>query len=260
MPLSAVEYILGIPVSNAGKETCIENILEWIRDGVSGRSIVCANPHSIEIARVDPFFRDALTASDLVVPDGMGVVLASRLLSGRIRGRVTGSDIFHGLNSALDREKRWSVFFLGSTEKTLTEIQRRFSIDYPGVRVAGILSPPFRSEFNEGENRAMVDIVNNARPDVLWVGMTAPKQEKWIFRNRSELLVKASIAIGAVFDFYAGNVQRSSPFFQHLGLEWLPRLMHEPGRLWRRNLVSNPSFLVRVICRKLLHTRETRNR
>jgi N-acetylglucosaminyldiphosphoundecaprenol N-acetyl-beta-D-mannosaminyltransferase len=259
MPVSEIEYIQGIPVSNLGKETCLENILKWLGSGARGRMIVCANPHSIEIARSDNFFREALMVSDLVVPDGIGMVLASYLLGGRIRDRVTGSDIFHGLNSAMDREKRWSVFFLGSTEGTLAAIQRRFSIDYPGVRVAGTFSPPFRSEFNEDENRAMVDIVNYAQPDVLWVGMTAPKQEKWIFRNRSELMVKVSVAVGAVFDFYAGNVQRSSPFFQHLGLEWFPRLVREPGRLWRRNLISGPSFLMRVVCQRLFNSRGVRN-
>ncbi len=259
MPVSEIEYILGIPVSNVGKKACVENILKGVASGKCGRTIVCANPHSIETARSDNFFREALMASDLVVPDGIGMVLASHLLGGCIRGRVTGSDIFHGLNSALDREKRWSVFFLGSTEDTLAKIERRFSVDYPGIRVAGTFSPPFRSEFNEEENRAMVDIVNKVQPDVLWVGMTAPKQEKWIFRNRSELKVRVSVAIGAVFDFYAGNVQRSSPFFQHLGLEWFPRLVREPGRLWRRNLISSPSFLMRVVGQKLIHPRGVRN-
>ncbi len=259
MPVSEIEYIQGIPVSNLGIETCLENILKWVASGTCGRMIVCANPHSIEIARSDKFFREAFMASDLVVPDGIGMVLASKLLGGLIRDRVTGSDIFHGLNSALDREKRWSVFFLGSTEDTLAAIQRRFSVDYPGIRVAGTFSPPFRSEFDEDENWAMVDIVNNAQPDVLWVGMTAPKQEKWIFRNRSELAVRVSVAVGAVFDFYAGNVQRSSPLFQHLGLEWFPRLVREPGRLWRRNLISSPSFLMRVVGQKLLHSRGIRN-
>ncbi len=260
MPVSGVEYILGIPVSNIGIESSLENIIERIRAGVRGRMIACANPHSIEIARRDSLFRDALVASDLVVPDGIGVVIASRLLGGRIRRRVTGFDIFHGLNFALDSERRWSVFFLGSTENTLAQIRRRFSLDYPGIRVAGTYSPPFRAKFSEEEDRAMVDIVNKAQPDILWVGMTAPKQEKWIFQNRAKLMVGVSVAIGAVFDFYSGKVQRSSPFFQHLGLEWLPRLVREPGRLWRRNAVSSPSFLMRVIYQKLLHSRRMGDR
>ena len=98
----------------------------------------------------------------------------------------------------------------------------------------------------------MRDAINEARPDVLWVGMTAPKQEKWIYENRSGLDVKFIGPIGAVFDFYAGSVKRSHPLFQRMGLEWLPRLIRQPRRLWRRNFISNPSFLLRVALQKFM--------
>ena len=97
----------------------------------------------------------------------------------------------------------------------------------------------------------MIEAVNTAKPDVLWVGMTAPKQEKWIYQNRDKLDVKFIGAIGAVFDFYAGTVKRPHPIFQKMGLEWLPRLCSEPRRLWRRNFVSNPLFMLRVIKARL---------
>lgn len=252
LPLTPdTESILGIPVSYLSHAACIGKIMAWINEGKMGRNLVCANPHSLEVARWDRIFRDALMAADLVIPDGFGILLASRILGGRIRERVTGSDIFLGLNQALNREGGRSVFFLGSTEDTLVEIQRRFINDFRQVRVAGTYSPPFRLEFSEAENRAMVAAVNEARPDVLWVGMTAPKQEKWLWRNRAQLLVGASAAVGAVFDFYTGKVQRSSPVFQRLGLEWLPRLLREPQRLWRRNLLSSPTFMARVLAQRV---------
>ncbi len=250
-PLHDSEYVLGIPVSSLSRNACLEKIIAMVQEGKLGHIVVCANPHSIEVARRDLLFMEALMTADLAVPDGIGVVLASRMLGGRIRERVTGSDIFLGLNQALNEEGGRSVFFLGSTEETLTEIRQRFAIDFPGVRVAGTYSPSFRAEFSEEENRAMVDAVNAARPDVLWVGMTQPKQEKWIWRNRGSLIVGISAAVGAVFDFYAGRVQRSSPAFQRLGLEWLPRLLREPRRLWRRNLLSSPSFMARVLALRL---------
>ena len=123
--------------------------------------------------------------------------------------------------------------------------------DFPKVRVAGVYSPAFRDVFSAEENAAMVAAINAARPDVLWVGMTAPKQEKWVRQHRDQLDVRFIGPVGAVFDFFIGRVKRSHPLFQRLGLEWLPRLLQEPRRLWRRNFVSNPSFLLRVIWARL---------
>ena len=106
--------------------------------------------------------------------------------------------------------------------------------DFPNIKVT-THSPPFKPEFSEEDNRQMIEAINQASPDVLWVGMTAPKQEKWIYQNKDKLNVKFIGAIGAVFDFYAGTVKRSSPWFQKHGLEWLPRLLQEPRLLWYRN-------------------------
>ena len=121
------------------------------------------------------------------------------------------------------------------------------AVDYPNIRVTGTWSPPFKSEFTKHENQLMIDAINKAKPDVLWVGMTAPKQEKWIHQHRDQLDVKFIGAIGAVFDFYTGNVKRSHPAFQRMGLEWLPRLLTDPRSLWRRMGVSAPIFLWRVL-------------
>lgn len=246
------ENILGYNVSSASKEDCYEQILAWMASEEKGKYFVCANPHSIQVARKDPRFHEAIQHADLVVPDGIGIVLASRIHGGSIRERVTGSDIFWGLNSALNRAKGHNVFFLGSTEATLAKIEERMQKDFPNVAVAGVYSPPYKSEFSVDDNESMVAAVNQVQPDVLWVGLTAPKQEKWIYQNRHRLQVKIIGAIGAVFDFYTGTVKRSHPFFQKAGLEWLPRLVREPRRLWRRNLVSNPAFLSRVIVSGIL--------
>lgn len=256
--LSMSESILGFPLTKTSRDICIKQIMLWL-DGPGpgpgyGKYFVCANPHSLEIARTDPHFDLALKYADFIVPDGIGIVLASRVLGGSIRKRVTGTDIFLGLSSALNRGKRHSYFFLGSTEQNLMEIKNRMSRDFPNIRVAGIYAPPFKPEFSKEDIRVMIKAVNEAKPDVLWVGMTAPKQEKWIYQNKNKLDVKFIGAIGAAFDFYTGAVKRPHPFFQKIGLEWLIRLIQNPLRLWKRNLISSPRFMLRVINSRIIRS------
>jgi N-acetylglucosaminyldiphosphoundecaprenol N-acetyl-beta-D-mannosaminyltransferase len=137
-------------------------------------------------------------------------------------------------------------FFLGSTDRVLEKIAAKMKREFPHVTVCGVLSPPFKEEFTEEENRQMVEHINRAAPDVLWVGMTAPKQEKWIYENRHSLEVPLLGAIGAVFDFYAGTKKRAPKWICDMGLEWLPRLLREPRRLFRRNFMSSPLFLLMI--------------
>ncbi|MEM7200484.1 MAG: WecB/TagA/CpsF family glycosyltransferase [Planctomycetota bacterium] len=248
------EQVLAYQVSAAGRARDVATVLGWVREPAQpprARFFVCANPHSLQVARRDAAFDAAIHDADLVVPDGVGLVLASRLLGDqRIRQRVTGSALFHGVSRHLDAAGG-RYFFLGSTEATLAAVRQRMAAVYPGIEVVGTLSPPFAPQFDVTTSAAMVEAVNRARPDVLWVGMTAPKQEKWIHAHRDELEVPVLAPIGAVFDYFTGRVQRPGPMFRRLGLEWLPRLMREPRRLWRRNAVSSPAFALRVVGQRL---------
>jgi N-acetylglucosaminyldiphosphoundecaprenol N-acetyl-beta-D-mannosaminyltransferase len=123
--------------------------------------------------------------------------------------------------------------------------------DFPHIEVCGVYSPPFKEILDDDDDREIIRRVNNAKPDVLWVGMTAPKQEKWIYKNRGSLDVSLAGAIGAVFDFYAGTKNRAPEWVCRLGLEWLPRLLREPRRLFKRNFISSPLFLLMVLQEKL---------
>ena len=230
---------------------CVADIAATLTTAVAPRWLACLNPHSFVVAESDPGFRRALADADWLVPDGAGVVLAARFLGYPAKGRITGSDIFCGLHDCLNRQGGASVFFLGSSEEILADIRQQMQADYPDLRVAGSWSPPFKAEFSREENAAMVAAINAVQPDLLWVGLTAPKQEKWICDNKQLLKVKFIGAIGAVFDFYSGNVKRSHPHFQKLGLEWLPRLLQEPRRLWRRMFISAPIFLCHVLRAKV---------
>lgn len=244
------EIILGYEVDGLLVEECVDSVFTAIRCSGSNKDcawLACLNPHSYAVALEDKAFTQALKDADWLVPDGAGVLLASHLLGGGIRERVTGSDVFYGLHRRMSAVDGLSVFFLGATEETLGLIRARMAMDYPNIRVAGTYSPPFKSTYSPAELDEMIDVVNAAAPDVLWVGMTAPKQEKWIFESRGRLNVKFAAAVGAVFDFYTGRVKRSHPMFQRLGLEWLPRLVQQPRRLWRRMFVSAPVFLFHVL-------------
>ena len=245
--MDSAEYVIGYPITTEPKERCISRIVDWIDDGVRNRYLVCANPHSLQVAMFDRIFDLSIKKANIVIPDGAGIVLASRMLGGKIRERVTGSDIFLGLSEHLNARGDYTYFFLGSTEANLVKIAGRLRLDFPNIRVAGTFSPPFKTDFDDEDNRIMVKAINSSQPDVLWVGMTAPKQEKWIYRNKHKLDVKFVGAIGAVFDFYSGTVKRSGSLFQDHGLEWLPRLLKQPRRLWRRSLISAPSFFLRVL-------------
>lgn len=206
------------------------------------RWLACINPHSYAVARQDVDFCRALQAADWLVPDGVGIIMAGAVMGTPVGPRVTGADIFGAVMSRLDGISG-RVFFLGSTESTLQKIRERVREDYPQVVVGGVLSPPFADRFSESENEQMIKTVNEARCDVLWVGLTAPKQEKWLHANHGRLKVRFAGAIGAVFDFYAGRIQRPPKIIRSAGMEWLGRLIQEPRRLWRRSLVSAPIFL-----------------
>jgi len=261
--IDPIENIAGYRVSTQDARACVTDIVSWVKNnGQVGKKnencrwLACMNPHSYAVALHDQPFSQALHAADWLIPDGIGVVFASKLLGGQIRERVTGSDIFQGVLEELNRTNSYSVFFLGSTDETLNAIRTRMSEDYPNVRLVGTYSPPFKPVYSQDELNAMVAVINAAAADVLWVGMTAPKQEKWIFENRTRLNVKFAGAIGAVFDFYTGQVKRSHPFFQRMGLEWLPRLIQQPRRLWRRMFVSAPIFVFHVLRQWLITRRQ----
>jgi N-acetylglucosaminyldiphosphoundecaprenol N-acetyl-beta-D-mannosaminyltransferase len=239
--------IVGYTVEAGSRERCIAEIGKILdSDRRHCAWMACLNPHSYAIARRDISFKKALRSAHWLVPDGVGIVIAGRILGQRISERITGFDIFEGVMVELNR-CGGSVFFLGSTKDSLDLITQRVRRDYPNICIAGVYSPPFKSHFSEMENDSMIAAVAASKADVLWVGMTAPKQEKWIAAHCHRLPVKFAGPIGAVFDFYTGKVKRSHPYFQKLGLEWLPRLLQEPKRLWRRMFVSAPIFISDII-------------
>lgn len=207
------------------------------------------NPHSYVTAKSDPLFETALRDSDVLLPDGSGIVIAAQKLHGRQIQKIAGADLHLHLLQLLNDQKK-KCFYMGSSQKTLDKIKEKLNREYPDIK-AEFYSPPFKPEFTDEDNGAIVQAINDFEPDVLFVGMTAPKQEKWLHTHKNALEAKVACSIGAVFDFYAGTVQRPSQFWIDLHLEWLPRLLKEPKRLWRRNFVSTPLFLGDLLLYKI---------
>lgn len=235
--------IFGYPISNAGLRADVQRAWELIKSGIPGSYMACANPHSLVLTSKDPLFEMALKDATILLPDGSGIVLAARVLGRPIRERVAGYEFFTALSGKAEESGGLAYFFLGSSEPVLQLIKSRLSVDFPGIRICGFYAPPFGEEFPEDENSRIIEAINAARPDVLWVGMTAPKQEKWIYQNRERLSVPLIGAIGAVFDYYAGVKTRPGLVWRRLGLEFAGRFIREPIRLWYRNFVSTPIFL-----------------
>ncbi len=251
---ASLKSVLDYPITSKSAKECIAETANYLKKGTKGNYLVCACPHSLEVARHDDIFDNAIMNASLIIPDGIGILLASKIQGGDVRERITGYDIFLGLSKALNSKSSNSrYFFLGSSMETLVKIKNRMELDFTNIKIAGIYSPPFKSEFSDEDNRLMVEAINNANPDVLWVGMTAPKQEKWIYQHRDKLDVKFLAAIGAVFDFYAGNKKKAPPAIQKIGLEWAYRFVQEPRRMWRRNMISTPKFIFNAIQSKSIN-------
>lgn len=227
-------------LSIMGYEVYSDN--EGLKLDLSKKTIInTINPHSYCVAKNDMLFRKALVQSDILIPDGVGIVIAARFLHLKRIKKIAGADLHLLLLEKLN-EIKGSCFYLGSASSTLALIEEKVKIQYPNITIDSY-SPPFAANFSQVENDQMVEIINNFNPDVLFVGMTAPKQEKWLLEHSDQLNVTISCSIGAVFDFYAGTIKRSNKIWINLGLEWLPRLIQEPKRLWRRNFISTPIFL-----------------
>ena len=245
------EALLGYNVDSGSLTDIVDSIVAGIASAQPRRCLACLNPHSYVVALKDHQFAAALRASDWLVPDGIGIVLASRVLRGGLRHRVSGPDVFAAVHQALNRTRGVRVFFLGGTPEALGRMRRRMEVEFPNIHVVGTYSPPFKPQYSAEENWQMTEAVNAARADVLWVGLTAPKQEKWVYGNKNGLSVRFIGAVGAAFDFYAGTVKPSPSFFRKHGLDWLPRLVQQPRRLWRRTFVSAPIFAWHVLKARL---------
>jgi N-acetylglucosaminyldiphosphoundecaprenol N-acetyl-beta-D-mannosaminyltransferase len=241
------DNLLGYDIDIRDMDEISDELLASMKKEDHTEWIGCANTHSLAVADKDAVFKRALLSADILLPDGVGIIYASKLLGGKIRKRNAGPDLFSDMMRKMNQRGGYTCFFMGSTPATLATIKERAEIEYPNIQIVGMYSPPFVPEFSEQDNQAIIDIINQAKPDALWVGLTAPKQEKWVHQHVDQLDVKAIGCVGAAFDFFAGTKQRSSSFFRDRGMEWLPRFFREPKRMFGRIFISTPTFLKLIL-------------
>lgn len=208
------------------------------------------NQYSYCITQQDHEFKAALQQSDVLLPDGIGVTFAVKILTGNNIKKIAGADIHKYLLEECNKSNL-RCFYLGASNSTLNKIKTRVNAEYPNINV-GFYSPPYKPKFTEDDNREMIKHVNEFKPDVLFVGMTAPKQEKWAAELHGDLNTTITCSIGAVFDFYAGTIKRPGKFWIAIGLEWFIRLLKEPKRMSKRYLYYGPMF-VWMILKKLFN-------
>ena len=232
--------ILGFNVSDLSVDTIVNDAL----DGRKLAVVNTINPHSYIETKRDSIFHTALQDSDVLIPDGIGIVLAARMLNKVKIRKISGTDLFYESMKQLSARKG-KAFFLGSSINVLNVIDEKGSKEFRDVTIQ-TLSPPYKKEFCQSDIDSFIQAINTFKPDVLFVGLTAPKQEKLIHQIKSQIDVKMVSGIGAVFDFYAGNINRAPNWMINLHVEWLHRSLTS-WRLARRNLISNPKFLFDIV-------------
>lgn len=229
------------------------NIFDGIETDIifgSGKVINTINPYSYMVSLEDPIFLKALISGDYLIPDGVGITLAARILKRKKLKRITGPNLMDIALSIANKNKE-KVFFFGSTPEVLKLISKRLLIEFPNIKFK-TYSPPFGNEFSSEEQEKITFKINSFSPDHLFVGMTAPKQEKWVFNSQEALNCKKIYSVGAAFDWFAGSKIRPPLFLERAGLGFIFRLILEP-RMWSRQKF-NVFFLFRVLRMKFFES------
>ena len=213
-------------------------------DELRGNYICVSNVHTTVTGYRDEAYRAVQNGSAMCIPDGGPLSSVGRKRGYSQMSRTTGPDLMKEMLKE-SADKHYRHYFYGSTDETLAELERGLKAAYPAIEIAGMFSPPFRALADE-EDAAYVDAINLARPDVVWVGLGAPKQERWMAAHEGKVDA-LMVGVGAGFDYFAGNIKRAPEWMQKHNLEWAYRLMQDPGRLFGRYLSTNASFVLNAM-------------
>lgn len=244
--------IAGVAIDNITMTGALHFIEERIRQKDASYMVTPNVDHIVKLQK-DVEFRHIYEQATAALPDGMPVLWAGRFLKTPLKEKVSGSDLVYKIceTAAL---KGYRLFFLGGRPGAARQAKERLNKRFPSLRIVGTHCPPMGFELDAGENKKIEVMIKGVRPDILLVGLGAPKQEKWIYKYHKRLQVPVSIGVGASFEFMAGMVKRAPRFMQRAGLEWFWRLMMEPRRLWKRYLVNDMQFFWLILTQKFMGT------
>lgn len=237
--------VLGVGVSALDMASAIESIDSWIQRGAS-QYVCVTGVHGVMESLRDPNLRKIHNRTGLVTTDGMPLVWISRLAGYRYVQRVCGPDLMLAF-CRYSAPLGYRHFLYGGGEGVAEQLAASLCARIPGLRIVGTLTPPFRP-LSAKEGKEVVERINASEPDLVWVGLSTPKQERWMYEHVELLNAPVLLGVGAAFDFHAGLKVRAPHWMQQSGLEWLFRLLREPHRLWRRYLINNPLFIGHILC------------
>jgi len=247
--------VLGAPVHIIDLENVLRLMEQWIRARDRSHWIAVTGSHGALVAHKHPDFQAVLRTADLSVPDGRWAArVAAKKMSCKTH-QVRGVDLVSAF-CELSRQKGFTSYFYGDTEETLALASERLRQKHPGVKIVGAYSPPFR-DLTPDEDAQIVEMINHANPDVLWVALGLPKQERWIVAHRDRLKTPVMVAVGAAIKFHSGKVVPAPRWASHAGLEWFWRLLHEPRTVWRRALVYGPQFMALSVLDLMRHKKQS---
>jgi N-acetylglucosaminyldiphosphoundecaprenol N-acetyl-beta-D-mannosaminyltransferase len=239
--------VLGIPVSATTFDDALDRVEGWIR-ARDPHFVLFATVHGVMEAQSDPTLAAIAQRAGMIAPDGMPMVWASHHAGITRATRVYGPDFLLAM-AERSAEKGYTSFFYGGNDGVADELAATLSERFEGFRCVGTYCPPFRPLTSEEEDE-VVEMIRAANPDMVWVGLSTPKQDRWMGAFVDRLGVPVLLGVGAAFDFHTGNVSQAPPWMQRNGLEWAYRLAVEPKRLWRRYLILNPKFVARILRRR----------
>lgn len=237
--------IMGVEIAAIDMEWLVDYLSRNVRE-LSGDYVCVANVHTTVTAYEDPEYCRIQNGGVMAIPDGGPLSTVGRKRGYAQMQRTTGPSLM-GEIFKVSAEKGFRHYFYGSTEETLEKLRSVLVKTYPGIQIAGMYSPPFRP-MSEDEDREIIDRINETNPDFVWVGLGAPKQEKWMAAHQGKVN-GLMIGVGAGFDYYAGNIERAPEWMQKSNLEWLYRLMQDPKRLFKRYLYTNSKFIWNAMIR-----------
>jgi N-acetylglucosaminyldiphosphoundecaprenol N-acetyl-beta-D-mannosaminyltransferase len=239
--------VLGVPVSATSMEQALDRVEGWIR-ARDPHYVTFTGVHGVMECQADPELARIHRGAGMVAPDGMPMVWASKLAGVKDTTRVYGPDFLLAMAERAAREG-YTSFFYGGNEGVADELAASLAERFPGFRCVGTYCPPFRP-LTDDEVGEVVELVRAAEPDMVWVGLSTPKQERWMAQFVDKLDGPVLLGVGAAFDIHSGNLSQAPLWMQRNGLEWLYRLGVEPKRLWKRYLVNNPRFVAKVARRR----------